>query len=397
MSPRSKRNPYDPPRRAGRILLCTAASLLAVLLAAVLISVLLSRSRGEPPSVFGYSVYIVTGDSMEATMSAGDALLVRRTDPAELQAGDVITFSLGKDAQGRELVDTRRIVEVCPGETALSFRTQGDNLPEPDPELCPADQVLGRGISSMPGLGKFFAFVKTPLGLVCCIALPLGILLVFEVISLLRVSRRDREQEEEAEEVSPLAMAVKLRQQSRQAAARPLEYAFPEAAQPEINQTETERIPIEPLHIPLERPEPPRAPEPLPFEKPEPAPEPKIRSTLEFAPPQTVPPPPAVPAPSPPDPPAVPEPGAEPAAPFRASVGGGKDRFRIEGIDVCVKPDSLSLALEEGSREISITVTQDRTSVSVGPEGRAVCFSMLREGEEQKVVIRRQGAQPEKR
>ena len=41
----------------------------------------------------------------------------------------------------------------------------------------PADQVLGRGISSMPGLGKFFAFVKTPLGLVCCIALPLGILL----------------------------------------------------------------------------------------------------------------------------------------------------------------------------------------------------------------------------
>ena len=64
---------------------------------------------------------------------------------------------------------------------------------------------------------------------------------------------------------------------------------------------------------------------------------------------------------------------------------------------MCVKSDSLSLALEEGSREISITVTQDRTSVSVGPEGRAVCFSMLREGEEQKVVIRRQGAQPEKR
>ncbi len=120
MSPRSKRNPYDPPRRAGRILLCTAASLLAVLLAAVLISVLLSRSRGEPPSVFGYSVYIVTGDSMEATMSAGDALLVRWTDPAELQAGDVITFSLGKDAQGRELVDTRRIVEVCPGEDRKS-------------------------------------------------------------------------------------------------------------------------------------------------------------------------------------------------------------------------------------------------------------------------------------
>ena len=70
-----------------------------------------------------------------------------------------------------------------------------------------------------------------------------------------------------------------------------------------------------------------------------------------------------------------------------------RDRFQIEGIDVNVKPDALKLSLDENGkgRDISITVTNEYTNVTVGSDENEINFALFRDSGDdgQKVIIQR--------
>lgn len=192
-------NPFDPPRRrgrTGRIIFYVVSTVLIVLLVAVLFNVIMTRRNGEPPSVFGYSIFIVTTGSMEPEMPPGAAILVHRTEAAELKVGDVITFREGQDDNGKLLVNTHRIVEITQEGGTYAFRTKGDNNDIEDQKIRSESDLIGKALVVMPALGKFFAFIKQPIGLAVCIAVPLLILLIFEIVNLVRLSRRSGEEAE---------------------------------------------------------------------------------------------------------------------------------------------------------------------------------------------------------
>lgn len=107
---------------------------------------------------------IVMSSSMEPAISAGDVVVVKAVS-GEPRVGEVVLMEVPADVQDHYHYPERvihRVVEIT--EDGL-VRTQGDNLPEPDPFGVPTDSIGGRVIHIVPGVGRALAFITSPFGL----------------------------------------------------------------------------------------------------------------------------------------------------------------------------------------------------------------------------------------
>lgn len=80
------------------------------------------------------------GNSMHPTIKEGDILSVSPVDPASLQPGDVIIYTVGKIAGKNKHAVTHRIVSV----REKGLVTRGDNNLSADGTIVPFDRVVGR-------------------------------------------------------------------------------------------------------------------------------------------------------------------------------------------------------------------------------------------------------------
>lgn len=128
-------------------------ALLGLLMGLQIYFVNAGRVMGDPlPMPFGYGAAVVLSGSMEPTYSAGDLLVVKKTD--HYQTGDIVVYQ-----SGRSLV-VHRIIDMN-GETVT---TQGDANNAPD-EPFAVSQIKGISVGSIPFVGTWFRILKTPAGL----------------------------------------------------------------------------------------------------------------------------------------------------------------------------------------------------------------------------------------
>ena len=131
--------------------------ILLIILGLVLgLNLYLANARGvvgnQMPMPFGTGAAVVMSGSMEPTYSAGDLLVVKKTD--HYQTGDIVVYQ-----SGRSLV-VHRIIDMN-GETVT---TQGDANNAPD-ESFTVSQIKGISVGSIPFVGTWFRILKTPAGL----------------------------------------------------------------------------------------------------------------------------------------------------------------------------------------------------------------------------------------
>ena len=110
----------------------------------------------------GLQVFTVLSGSMEPTYHVGALIYVKKVDPMELEAGDVITFMLDEDT-----VATHRVVEVVPDEedpSVIRFRTKGDANDNVDGGLVHYMNVLGTPVFTIPMLGYLASYIQNPPG-----------------------------------------------------------------------------------------------------------------------------------------------------------------------------------------------------------------------------------------
>lgn len=170
-------------RRFGKLL---SYILLAMVLGLVVFALLL-------PSVFSGRLAIVRSSSMEPVMPAGALALMLPIAPEEVEVGDIIAYEAPLD---RDVTISHRVVEVRADE-ALSFVTKGDAVEEADPFLLPAGNVLGKVVFDIPYLGyvanSVIGYVRTQLGFVFLVCVPMGVLVASAVRDVNRLSsRRER-------------------------------------------------------------------------------------------------------------------------------------------------------------------------------------------------------------
>lgn len=152
--------------------------------------------------VFGLRTMIVTGGSMSGVTEAGDALILRVTDGADI--GDVVTFSpLRSDG-----LVTHRVIEVIELDGVVHYQTQGDANASPDPDLVPASNVHGVVEHRLAGLGAPLAWATGRAGLTLLVVVPAGLLILGELRAMF--PRRRRQRAVRLKVVSSVALVVAL-------------------------------------------------------------------------------------------------------------------------------------------------------------------------------------------
>ena len=180
--------------------LSRGATVAMIVLAVILVPVLLinltlivkgSIYPDSPPDVFGIAPLAVTSGSMEGdqkgSFDEGSLIFVKKLSAAEknnLETGDVITF----------LTDgvyvTHRIVSVNKNSSgdSVSFVTKGDANNVSDGAI-PAQNVFGKCVGSIAGLGGFMLFLLTPAGILLFVGLPI---LIYVAVDVLLIALHNR-------------------------------------------------------------------------------------------------------------------------------------------------------------------------------------------------------------
>ena len=168
-------------------------------------------------SIFGFKFFIVLSDSMSATdFSAGDLVLTKEVDPATLQAGDIIAFQSTNTESYGEVV-THKIRELTTDENGSpGFITYGTNTDENDESIVTYDFVLGKYQTRLPGVGKFFQFLKTTPGYIVCVFLPFLLLILVQGINSIRLFRRYKQEQLAEVEAERERQRNELEEQRRQ-------------------------------------------------------------------------------------------------------------------------------------------------------------------------------------
>lgn len=179
----------------------------------VLLTVVMTPS-GQVPQVMGFSLLRVLTGSMEPTIPEDSILLIQRTDPSELQPGDIISF-FSPDPALDGALNTHRIQRIDSDGKTLQFITKGDaNLIE-DQQPVEAQWIAGKVIYISPTLGKVVRLVSNPLVFGLAILLPLAGMLIANLIRALR-SALLLAKEEEAEAVRQALDAIKNRSNNQE-------------------------------------------------------------------------------------------------------------------------------------------------------------------------------------
>ena len=160
-------------------------------------------------SIFGVKFYIVQTDSMSLSennkdmdvhFNAGDIVLIKDVkDKTSLKEGDIIAFlSMNEVSRGETVTHMIREVKKSDDGKVIGYVTYGTNTGTNDETLVEPDYVLGQYSGKLPGVGNFFAFVKSTPGYIVCILVPFLLLILYNGVNVIRLFRKyKREQMEE--------------------------------------------------------------------------------------------------------------------------------------------------------------------------------------------------------
>lgn len=148
-----------------------------LMLAGIVLGAFLLRSSsgGKPFTFAGYSAFTVLTSSMEEVIPKGSLIITKSVDANTLQIGDDITYMSGPTS-----TITHRIIgieENYADTKARAFETKGVMNPNPDKELVPAANVVGKVIYHNKTIGDMANFLSKNWPLVVFIAVVFVILL----------------------------------------------------------------------------------------------------------------------------------------------------------------------------------------------------------------------------
>ena len=170
------------------------SSIVLVILAPILFfsSVILINSYTNPnkvPSFFGWKPFIVLSGSMETEIYSGDIAVVKEVNLKEINKNDIIAF------KEDDIVITHRVVDIVNENGTIKYKTKGDNNNVEDNGYVLAEQVEGKYQFKVRRLGNFAMFAQTPIGMIVCLSIPAGLLLLIQTID----SRGNKKEQKEAQ------------------------------------------------------------------------------------------------------------------------------------------------------------------------------------------------------
>lgn len=369
----------------------------------------LTGAAGAPVSVFGYQITSVHTADLEPSLAQGDAVIVDETPAKSIAVGEIVVYQSGTLTAVGQVVSTRSIS----GEP-LFLVQPGANAAE---DFVTEDQLYGTASRYIPYIGYVMDFMDTPVGLVCCIGIPVLLVILIEIFSTIAQAKRHLRNEEEETENSALRdwvlgptpqeepPAPELeREQPYTAGGFSPQYAYhpqngnsgsfrftPEqedtvsVAQPTPERTET---PADPEPEPQEPVQPNPATEPQEPVQPVPAPEPQesiqpvaqmpVAQTQNAQEPETVP---------------AAQQENPPAEDKRLSLklsGDESSEFTVNGINIVYEDDTLNLDVDPAGApmRIKVRMRDDEAQLLFKTDEKITRFAILnQEGKPRRISI----------
>ena len=141
----------------------------------------------EVPSFLGWKPFIVLSGSMETEIYSGDIAVVKEVPVSEIKKDDVVAFKDG------DVVVTHRIVEIVEENGETKYKTKGDNNNIEDRGFVLPEQIEGLYQFKISRLGNVALFIQTPIGIISCLSVPIGLLIILQSIE----TKRNKKYEEE--------------------------------------------------------------------------------------------------------------------------------------------------------------------------------------------------------
>ncbi len=174
----------------------------------VVASITAKRENGQA-NVLGYTVNSVQTDSMAPKINEGDLVVSKlitdkNKNDIKLEEGEIVSFYTELD-NGQKILITHRIYEIREAGNTRIYTTWGDNresAPAPDTPMT-INEIESVYLFKIPVMGHFIDFLRTPLGFIICLVVPLLIFICWQgyKLILLFFKSKQAELEEEAEKM----------------------------------------------------------------------------------------------------------------------------------------------------------------------------------------------------
>ena len=128
----------------------------------------------------GREVFTIIGGSMEPAIPLGSMVVVTRSDPMTIEAGDVVTIRADNG-----IVVTHRVIQVLDLPEGRVFELKGDANEAPDGSHVPARAIVGVADIHVPFAGYARRFLSTPTGLVAAFAALGALGLLYQLLKLI--------------------------------------------------------------------------------------------------------------------------------------------------------------------------------------------------------------------
>ena len=165
-------------------------SVMIIAAAVVVLCLVVFTKQGEAPNLGGYTVFRITTGSMRPSYDTDTLILVKKTDPSQIQVGDVISF-YSADPALDGAVNTHRVIAIEEDGTEWKYTTQGDANNIPDQYGTDSEALIGKVVASSLALGKLARLVANPL-----VFIP--VILISNLVRTIRLAGKIAKDEEEA-------------------------------------------------------------------------------------------------------------------------------------------------------------------------------------------------------
>ena len=162
---------------------CYLVFLIFVISSSLIFSIL--KNNGYGP----YQFKVVVSGSMEPNISTGSLVIVKKTKPAQLKIGDIISFF------ANDQVITHRVIFI---ENSGEIITKGDANNYED--ALYEKEILGKVLIVVPKIGYFFQLLQSKSGKIALVSSVVNLILLEHFIELIFIEIQEKNKELEENE-----------------------------------------------------------------------------------------------------------------------------------------------------------------------------------------------------
>ena len=159
-----------------KMLSCIAISFSCIIIIFLLFNVIMTQLNANNENYRPFiSIYTIVSPSMTPVIEVYDVVVNVKVNRAEnIEIGDIITFK-SKSSLSEGLTITHRVIGIDKQTNGnIRFITQGDNNSEPDANYVEFENIIGKEILIIPGLGNLQFLLSSYKGWIFLLLIPIS-------------------------------------------------------------------------------------------------------------------------------------------------------------------------------------------------------------------------------